>query len=123
TAREGSFKQEKTWKVNELVALLIVRIADRDFVTDREQEPKFPADLRSLNLLGIRDLNAQRGAAADFRKAVLDWYVANRDRTPTERKIADVTDVWFRNRLDAVIWLGEHTAKEERNPIAARVDT
>ena len=123
TAREGGFKQERVWKVNELVAVLIVRLADRDFVTDREQEPKFPSGLRSLNLLGIRDLNAQPGAAADFRKAVLAWHVANCDRIPAERKIADVTDAWFRNRFDAVIWLGERKVKEGRKPIAGRVDT
>lgn len=120
--REGALKHEKVWKVNELVALLVVRIADRDFVTDREQEPKFPSALRSLNLLGIRDLNAQPGTAADFKKAVIDWHAANRDKTPAERKIADVTDVWFRNRFDAVIWLGQTKAKEGRKPIAGRVD-
>ncbi len=78
--------------------------------------------LRNLNLLTIRDLNAQPGTAADFRKAVLGWYAANRDKTPTERKVADVTDVWFRNRFDAVIWLGQAKAKEGRAPIAARID-
>jgi hypothetical protein len=122
TAQEGCFKQEKVWKVNELVAQLIVRIADRNFVADREQEPKFPRELRSLNLLGIRDLNAQPGAAADFRKVVLDWYAANRNRTQADRKIADVSDVWFRNRFDAIIWLGGNRVKGGRAPIAARVD-
>ena len=121
-AREGGLRQERVWKVNELVAVLVVRIADRDFVADREQEPKFPPELRSLNLLSIRDLNAQPGAAADFRKAVLDWYAADRDRTPAERKIADVTEVWFRNRFDAVIWLGGNRVKGGRAPIAARID-
>ena len=40
TQREGDFKQVKLWKVNDFAALLIVRIAGRDFVIG-----EFPKEL------------------------------------------------------------------------------
>jgi RNA polymerase sigma factor (sigma-70 family) len=120
--RAGEAGKKRVWLVNEVVARLIVKLAARDFVTDREQEPKFPPDLRDLNLLGIRDLNAQPGTAAAFREAVLDWYAANRDRTPAGRKVADVNDRWFRNRFDAIGWLGENRSEAGRRAIEKRLD-
>jgi hypothetical protein len=111
TSREGRFRQEKVWKVNELAALLIIRIADRNFVIgDPDKE------------LTITDIEQQPQAAPKFRKLVVDWHTRFATKTPTERKIADVTDDWFRNRFDAVIWLGKNRVKEGRTPIAARVD-
>jgi hypothetical protein len=50
------------------------------------------------------------------------WHGKFAVKTPTERKIADVTDSWFRNRFDAIIWLGERGAKDGRAPIVAQVD-
>jgi hypothetical protein len=99
--------------VNELVARLIVELASHDFVFDDEGDYNPP---------GIRDLNANPRPAADFKKAVLDWYAANRDRTPAERKIADVNDRWFRNRFDAIEWLGEHKSDAGRRVIEKRAD-
>jgi RNA polymerase sigma factor (sigma-70 family) len=103
---------EKVWKVNELVALLIVRIADRDFVTGKSDQE-----------LTIREIAQRPQAAPEFRKMVVEWHGKLAAKTPTERKIADVTDSWFRNRFDAIIWLGEKKAKDGRAPIAAWVDT
>ena len=42
----------------------------------------------------------------------MDSYTTSEAKTPAERKIADVTDPWFRNRMDAVIWLGNNKVKE-----------
>lgn len=109
--REGSFREKKVWKVNEIVALLIVRIADRNFVIGELGKE-----------LEIRDIARQPTAAAKFRKMVVDWHGKFASKTPTERKIADVSDAWFRNRFDAVIWLGGTRSKDGRTPIRVRVD-
>jgi RNA polymerase sigma factor (sigma-70 family) len=109
--REGSLREKKVWRVNELVALLIVRVADRDFVVGEPGKE-----------VGVREIAAHPKAAPEFRKAVVAWHAAFAAKTPTERKVADVTGPWFRNRFDAVIWLGEHKAKAGRAPVAARVD-
>jgi hypothetical protein len=53
---------------------------------------------------------------------VLDWYAANRDRTAAERKVADVSVRWFRNRFDAARWLTEHPSDAGRRAIEKRVD-
>jgi hypothetical protein len=75
-----------------------------------------------LNLLGIRDLNKQPGTAADFKKAVLDWYADNRGRSLAERKIADVSDRWFRNRFDAIEWLAKNKSAAGRRAIEKQLD-
>jgi RNA polymerase sigma factor (sigma-70 family) len=111
TQEEGDFKQEKKWKVNDIAALLIVRIADRDFVIG--ELPKH---------LGIRDIAQRPNAAPEFRKLVVAWHGKFAAKTPTERKIADISDPWFRNRFDAIISLGNWKAKDARAPIAAHVD-
>jgi uncharacterized protein (TIGR03067 family) len=111
TQREGGFKQVKVWKVNDFAALLIVRIADRDFVIG-----EFPKEL------GIRDIAQRPKAAPELRKLVVAWHGKFAAKTPAERKIADVTDAWFRNRFDAIIWLGWTKTKDGRAPIMARVD-
>src|SRR5262249_19284720 len=111
TLREGDFKQEKVWRVNELVALLIVRIADRDFVIGEPGKE-----------LGIRGLAQRPRSAPEFRKLVTDWHRKSAALTSTERLVADVTDGWFRNRFDAVIALGGARAEAGRAPIAARID-
>jgi hypothetical protein len=107
----GDLREKRVWKVNELAAQLIVRIADRDFVIGPEDEE-----------LTIRGIGQQPAAAPEFRKAVLDWHARFASKTPTERKIADVDDRWFRNRMDAVIWLGKNKSADSRAVIAARVD-
>jgi RNA polymerase sigma factor (sigma-70 family) len=117
-SRNHSYSErKKVYRVNELVARLIVELASHDFVLDPDPPAKAVGDPP-----GIRDLNANPRPAADFKKAVLDWYAANRDRTPAERKIADVNDPWFRNRFDAVEWLAEHKRDAGRRAIEKRVD-
>jgi hypothetical protein len=101
----------KVCKVNELAALLIVRVADRDFVVRNATKD-----------ITIREIGAHAALAPEFKKAVVAWYDAFAKKSPVERKIADVNDGWFRNRLDAVTWLGEHKAAEGRAVIAAWVD-
>jgi hypothetical protein len=46
----------------------------------------------------------------------VEWHGTFAAKTPIERKIADVTDDWFRNRFDAIIWLGATRAGEGRAP-------
>jgi hypothetical protein len=112
TVTDNRRGDRNVWQVNELVALLVVRIAERDFVIcDPGKE------------VGIREIRQQPKDAPAFRKQVLDWHSKFAARTPLERKIADVGDAWFRNRFDAIIWLGNTKAKEGRAVIAARVDT
>jgi RNA polymerase sigma factor (sigma-70 family) len=111
TVTDNRGRDKRVWKVNDLVGLLIWRIAERDFVIGEPQKE-----------LGIRDIAQRPKAAAEFRKLVVAWHGKFAAKTPTERKIADVTDTWFRNRFDAIIWLGWTRAKEGRAPIAARVD-
>jgi hypothetical protein len=104
-------RMKKTWQVNEFAALLIGRIADRDFVVGEKDKE-----------ITIREIAKRPKAAASFRTQVVEWHEEYAAKTPLERKIADVNDLWFRNRFDAVIWLGEKRAKEGRARIAARVE-
>jgi RNA polymerase sigma factor (sigma-70 family) len=111
TVTDNRGRDRKVWQVNELVALLVWRIAERDFVIcDPGKE------------VGIREIRQQPKDAPAFRKQVLDWHSKFAAKTPLERKIADVADPWFRNRFDAIIWLGNTKAKEGRPVIAGRVD-
>jgi RNA polymerase sigma factor (sigma-70 family) len=114
--RAGEEGEKKVWLVNELVARLIVELASHDFVLDTEPGKGVG------NPPGIRDLNVQPHPVPDFRKAVWDWYAANRDKTPVERKVADVTDRWVGNRLDAIRWLGEQKSDAGRRAIEQRAD-
>jgi hypothetical protein len=111
--------QKKQWRVNDLVALLIVQIAERDFAIPREPST-FPPELRDLDLLAIRELNTQSGSAKAFKKVVIDWYAGNRKKSLAERKIADLNDQI--NRVDAVRWLAEHKSEAGRRAIETRVD-
>jgi hypothetical protein len=111
TVTDNRGRDRKVWKVNEFAALLIWRIADRDFVIG-----EFPKEL------SVREIGQHPKAIAELRKAVVEWHAKFAAKTPAERKIADVTDPWFRNRFDAIIWLGENRLKAGRPAIANRVD-
>jgi RNA polymerase sigma factor (sigma-70 family) len=102
---------KRVWKVNELAGLLIHRIADRDFVVGEPNKE-----------ISVREIGQHPKAISELRKAVVEWHAKFAAKTPTERKLADVTDPWFRNRFDAVIWLGENKAKKGRRAIEARID-
>jgi hypothetical protein len=111
--------KKKDWLVNDLVAQLIVQIADRDFAIPREPST-FPPNLRDLDLRGLRELNEQPGSAKAFKKVILDWFAANRRKSLAERKMADLNDPI--NRNDAVRWLIEHPSDAGRRAIEMRVD-
>ena len=85
------------WKVDELAALLICRIADRQFFLMQGKEE-----------IWIRSVEKHRTLAPQFKKLVLDWYSKNGKKTLAERKIADVESDVLLNRLQAVGWIGEH---------------
>ena len=103
--------ETKVWKVNELAARLVWLIADRDFVLGEQDKE-----------VSVREIALHPKLAPEFRKLVTDWHEKFASNTPTERKLADLADPLFRNRFDAVIWLGENKAKEGRAPIAALID-
>jgi hypothetical protein len=105
--------EARTWRVNELVARLIVRIAQHRFVIG-----EFPNE----SLLSWH-IGKHPNLVPQFKRLVLAWYEENRDRTLEERKIADVSDPWFRNRLDAVEWLGEHKVFKARLAIVQYIDS
>lgn len=81
--------------VNEWVARLIVGLAQRNFVLGDQPHERLIHEVGTFPELTPR-----------FQRLVLDWYAHNRNRTLTQRKIMDLSDGWFRNRLDALEWLG-----------------
>ena len=95
---DGRGRESKTWKVNELAARLIVRIAHHDFVMGNhpDEHSLCTCSWQCPELL------------PKFQQQVLEWYSRNRERTLEDRIIADVRDDYFSNRLDAVEWLGKH---------------
>ncbi|HMF20213.1 MAG TPA: TIGR03067 domain-containing protein, partial [Gemmataceae bacterium] len=121
TITDNRGRQKKVWQVNELVARLIIEIAGRDFVLTTE--PKLGALCTEPKVLTLRELASQPGSETDFQKAILDWYAKFREKTPTERRIADLNDSWFRNRFDAAQWLGENKSAAGRLALVRRVDS
>lgn len=98
-------------RVNEVVARLIVLIAEHHFVLGEDaQTPQIGDVARSPELV------------PQFRKVVLDWYARNRHRTRAQRKIADVSDICFRNRLDAVEWLGKNQVAAGKTAIVRYIN-
>jgi hypothetical protein len=104
--RRGTGK-EKVWQMNEIVARLIRRISEREFVLG-----KHPGEV-CLSW----DLRNNPNLIPQFKKLVLGWYRKNGKKTWTQRKIDDLEDSYFRNRLDAVEWLGERKVAAAEVPI------
>jgi hypothetical protein len=102
--------KERVWKVNELVARLIRRLADREFVIGEWGEG-----------VSLSDIGEHPDLQTQFKELVLTWYEQNKDRTNDERKIADLQSN-LRNRLDAMIWLGNHKTTKATPAIAARIE-
>jgi len=100
-----------TWKVNELVALLIRDITNREFVLGEWGDG-----------VHLRELESHRDRIPEFQKQILEWCKRNKDRTPEERKIADLHSN-LRNRLDAAAWLGKKKSTEAVVPLANRIET
>ncbi len=82
--------EEKTWKVNELVARILVDVCGRDFATGSEE-----------NLRSLAYFDGDPAFVPAFQRLVLDWYRSNKDATEVERRIALLEDSFIRNRLDA----------------------
>ncbi len=100
-----------TWKVNELVGLLIRDITSHEFVLGEWGSG-----------VHLRDIESHRGQIPEFTKQILEWYKRNKDRTPEERRIADLHSN-LRNRLDAAAWLGKKKSTEAVVPLANRIET
>jgi hypothetical protein len=99
------------WKVNELAAVLIRRTCERDFVIEVGGQQHT-----------LEEVGSHPEWAPAFQTEIGKWLAAHGNQTETERKIADVQDGWFRNRLDAVEWLGQNKIRAASSPIAAYID-
>ncbi|MCK4789424.1 MAG: hypothetical protein KAV87_37120 [Desulfobacteraceae bacterium] len=97
TITTNRWEEKRVWKVNELIAVLIRRIADRDFAIG-----EYPNDRRIVDIRHFSEL------APGFATFVLKWYQENKDKTWEERKIADLESDVPPNRLGAIKWLGKH---------------
>jgi hypothetical protein len=102
TSRHGEVANEKH-QVNDIVVRLITRICERTFVLGAEPEPQQKV---------IDEVIGKPELAPQYQKVILQWYKENRAKTRLERKLADVDDGYFRNRFDAVEWLGAAKAAE-----------
>jgi hypothetical protein len=107
----GRARNAEPWTVNVVVGQMIRRMCGRDFVVEAQGQQ---------HTLG--EVGAHPELAEAFAQEIDGWVAANRKRTEVERKVADVSDGWFRNRLDAVEWLGQKKEKAGRAAIEADVD-
>ena len=101
----------RVWKVSELAARLVPQIANREFVLG-EWGQGVPLD----------QIGSQPERIPEFRKQILEWYKENKDRTPEERRIADLQSN-LRNRLDATEWLGQRGCTKAIPPLIERIET
>ena len=101
-----------SWKVNELVAALICRIAERRFVI-----------VRGRARHNIVEVGQSRELVPQFRKLVLDWYAENAKRTPLERRIADLQSDVPGNRCVAIAWIGRHKEKAGQKAVVRHLET
>jgi hypothetical protein len=104
-------KSVKVWKVNELLALLTLRITDRDFAVG-----ECPHDVR------LREIGSHPELVPRFRESLLSWYRRSGKKTLSERKIEDVNDPVLQNRLRAMKWIGEHEVVEGAQVLVERID-
>ncbi len=100
------------FRVNELVANLIRDIANHDFGFVDEGEDARISLLVPLNR-----------RIPELQKQVLQWYNENMDRTPEERKIVDLGDPYWRNRVGAEGWLGEKRVAKALPLLVKRLGT
>lgn len=105
-------KRVKVWKVNELIALLTLRITDRDFAVG-----EWPHDVR------LREIGSHPELVPCFRESLLNWYRRSGKKTLSERKIEDVNDPVLQNRLRAMEWIGEHEVVEGAQVLVERIDS
>lgn len=111
TASPSNMPPPRPLTVRELAATLIVSIAEHDFVAG--QYPR--------QFVLSTDIDKGAELVPQFQAAVREWYAHNRGRTLTQRRIADVDDPWFRNRLNAVAWLGKRKVRQAEPAIAAYI--
>jgi len=102
--------RKRVWKVNELVARLIRRLADREFVIGEWGEE-----------VSLSSIGQHPELAPAFQKLVRDWYTKNKGRSVEERKISDLQSNLC-NRLDAMMWLGKHKSTKAVPSIVARIE-
>jgi len=110
--RGESGQQTKVWHVNELARAMMEGIAQHKFDTELPSE--------------MQPMQGYKGSLPDpwesCRRLFLAWYPANKDRTLEERQIADLSDGYFRNRLNAVEWLGRNRTQAARPAIVRYVE-
>jgi hypothetical protein len=101
----------RAWKVNELVGMLICAIAERRFVAIEKGH--------THSIVRVGDTPA---LVPRFQRLVLDWYAASGKKTPTQRKVEEVSDEFDMNRLNAIAWLGYHKEKAGEAAIQKNVE-
>jgi hypothetical protein len=106
--------EEHRYQVNEVVAYVISHICGRTFVLDDEPDPN-----QRLLSIGLRQ---RPDLVPRFQKLILSWYKANPVRPEVDVKLADVDDVNFRVRLDAVEWLGTNKVAQAAPAIVKYID-
>lgn len=94
--------------MREIVASLIERTAQHEFtIGDGSQYG------------GLHQLNEFPDRTAALQKIVLAWYASNRGRSIRLRKLDDLTDPFFHNRMTAMWWIG---ANRERGGVRLITD-
>ena len=104
-------RRVKVWKVGELIALLILRITERDFAVGEH-----PHDVR------IREIGSHPELIPSFRQSLLSWHQRSGGKSLSERKIEDVSDHVLQNRLRAMKWIGEHKVGEGARALVERIE-
>ena len=104
-----------TWKVNDLVGMLICAITNRDFVIVEDGHE------HTIRYIG-RYIGSSPKLVPRFRKLVLDWYAQNAKRTQAQRWIADVGDEFTENRCHAIGCIGYKKEKAGQDAIIKNVD-
>lgn len=95
------------YPVSDIAGLAICAVADREF---------------SYKGCSIQNISRVPENVSQFKKVVLDWYVANRTTPLAQRMIADVDDTDGENRCRAIEWLGRHKEAAGRDAIIERVN-
>lgn len=99
-------------RVNEVVGGAIVGLAGRNFVIGPSPHE------RTLDDGGVSD----PALVPAFRRMVLDWYAWEGRKPFVDRMIGHLRDGWFRNRLDAVEFLGRGKVRKSVPGIVQYVD-
>jgi len=109
--QRSSNDPKSVWTVNLVVTQLIRRICSHNFVIGKEPQTHI-----------LSEVVEHPELAPQFQKAILAWYESHRNQTEVERQIDEVADDYFRNRLDAVEYLGRNKVVKAGPAISKDID-